>query len=98
MRGRRGRRAAAAARRGRERRASLTVALTPHASKLMTKNTGIVGESGENAPRDVILVQAMLQAIENAEGKPYYNSRYDGVFGPVTRAAIAAVQSARVVR
>lgn len=58
----------------------------------MTEITGVVGESGVNASRDVMLVQAMLQAIPNAEGTPYHDSRYDGIWGPITRAAIAAFQ------
>ena len=59
----------------------------------MTEITSPVGESGENASRDVILVQAMLQAITNAEGKPYHDSRYDGIWGPITRVAIVAFQT-----
>ena len=42
----------------------------------MAKITAPVDESGENAPRDVILVQTMLQAITNAEGRHYYRRHY----------------------
>ncbi len=58
----------------------------------MTGITATVGKSGVNVAEDVILVQAMLQAIRNANGRPYYNSNYDGVFGPITERAIADFQ------
>lgn len=54
--------------------------------------TGPVGEKEANAVHDVALVQAMLQAIRDPQGRRYYDSDYDGVFGPITKAAIIAFQ------
>jgi peptidoglycan hydrolase-like protein with peptidoglycan-binding domain len=51
-----------------------------------------VGEGGANLTHDVALVQAMLRVVKNAQGAPYLNSAYDGVYSPQTKDAITNFQ------
>ncbi len=59
----------------------------------MTTLTADVGPKGANLSHDVTLVQAMLQAIVQPSGRRYYDAKYDGIFGPITAAAIVAFQT-----
>ena len=61
----------------------------------MTTLTADVGPKASNLSHDVTLVQAMLQAIAQPSGRRYYDTRYDGIFGPITAAAIVAFQTDR---
>ena len=53
----------------------------------MTIMTADVGPNGANLIQDITLVQAMLQAITRPDGRRYYNTNYDGRFGPMTAVA-----------
>jgi hypothetical protein len=55
--------------------------------------TGSVGEGGENAPHDVILVQVMLLVIKDPHGATYYHAPYDGKHSRALRDAITAFQA-----
>jgi len=59
----------------------------------MTTLTADVGPKGANLSHDVTLVQAMLQTITQPSGRRYYDAKYDGIFGPITAAAIVAFQT-----
>jgi len=61
----------------------------------MTTLTDGVGRKGANLSHDVTLVQAMLQAIVRPSGPRYYDANYDGIYGPITAAAIEAFQTDR---
>lgn len=58
----------------------------------MSTILGSVGDGGANAIHDVALVQAMLQAVDDAQGRRYFDSDYDGNFGTFTKDAIIAFQ------
>jgi hypothetical protein len=59
----------------------------------MTIMTADVGPNGANLIQDITLVQAMLQAITRPDGRRYYNTNYDGRFGPMTAVAITDFQA-----
>jgi peptidoglycan hydrolase-like protein with peptidoglycan-binding domain len=61
----------------------------------MTTLTDGVGRKGKNLSHDVTLVQAMLQAIARPSGPRYHDANYDGIYGPITAAAIEAFQTDR---
>jgi hypothetical protein len=59
----------------------------------MAKLSGSVGDGGQNAPHDVMLVQLMLRQTKDAKGGAFWQLDYDGRYAPALGAAIAAFQT-----
>src|SRR3954467_6029988 len=59
----------------------------------MAKLTGTVGNGGQNAKQDVLLLQLMLHVVKDSKERPYLKSGHEGQTGQALVEAITSFQN-----